>query len=181
MKRIQEKVFSAEEEPTVSSGNDRFPVPSDAVRQPVEVFKKMCRLLEIYRHKFLCEDRKRSSGIVSIPQQQYAHLMMIRFALPCNLSRIMQITGLTSAGASLFVNKLVQKGILTRIEDPKDRRNVIITLSPSAQEEIREIDNRLNLYLCKHFENCTKEELLVLQKASLIVCGKLHAVPGNRD
>ena len=181
MSGIREKTPPAEKGMTVSSVKDRCLASSETVRQPVEVFKKMCRLLEIYRHKFLCEDRKRSSGIVSIPQQQYAHLMMIRFALPCNLSRIMQITGLTSAGASLFVNKLVQKGILTRIENPEDRRNVIITLSPSAKKEIGEIDNRLNLYLCKYFENCTKEELLVLQKASLIVCGKLHAVPGNRD
>ncbi|MBP5182742.1 MAG: MarR family transcriptional regulator, partial [Lentisphaeria bacterium] len=130
MKRIKEKAFPGANRTSVPSVKDRFPAPSDAVRQPVEVFKKMCRLLEIYRHKFLCEDRKRSSGIVSIPQQQYAHLMMIRFALPCNLSRIMEITGLTSAGASLFVNKLVQKGVLIRMEDPKDRRNVIITLSP---------------------------------------------------
>lgn len=147
----------------------------------VEVFKKMCRLLEIYRHKFLCEDRRGSTGIITIPQQQYTHLMMIRFALPCNLSRIMEITGLTSAGASLFVNKLVQKKILLRIEDPKDRRHVIISLSPSAREEIAEIDNRLNMYLCKHFESCTEEELLTLQKASLIVCNKLNAVPGNKD
>lgn len=181
MKRIKEKAFPGANRTSVPSVKDRFPAPSDAVRQPVEVFKKMCRLLEIYRHKFLCEDRKRSSGIVSIPQQQYAHLMMIRFALPCNLSRIMEITGLTSAGASLFVNKLVQKGVLIRMEDPKDRRNVIITLSPSAKKEIGQIDNRLNLYLCRHFESCTEEELLTLQKASLIVCGKLHAVPGNRD
>ena len=148
---------------------------------PVEVFKKMCRLLEIYRHKFLCNDRKRSSGILSVPQQQYTHLMMIRFALPCNLSRIMEITGLTSAGASLFVNKLVQKNVLYRIEDPKDRRNVIISLTPDAQKMITEIDNRLNEYLCKHFETCTEEELLILQKASLLVCNKLNAVPGDKD
>ncbi|MBR2363625.1 MAG: MarR family transcriptional regulator [Lentisphaeria bacterium] len=154
---------------------------TNPVQGPVEVFKKMCRLLETYRHKFLCEDRKHSSGIVSIPQQQYTHLMMIRFALPCNLSKIMEITGLTSAGASLFVNKLVQKEILIRIEDPKDRRNVIISLSPAAKEEIGEIDNRLNRYLCKHFESCTEEELLILQKASLIVCSKLNALPGNKD
>ena len=85
------------------------------------------------------------------------------------------------AGASLFVNKLVQKNVLYRIEDPKDRRNVIISLTPDAQKMISEIDNRLNEYLCKHFETCTEEELLILQKASLLVCNKLNAVPGDKD
>lgn len=148
---------------------------------PVEVFKKMCRLLEVYRHKFLCADRKRSSGSLPIPQQQYTHLMMIRFALPCNLSRIMQITGLTSAGASIFVDKLVQKGILTRMENPRDRRNIIISLSPYARQMISEIDDRLNEYLCRHFETCTEDELIILQKASHIVCNKLNANPGEKD
>lgn len=145
--------------------------PSDQV----ETFKKMCRLLEVWRRNFLVDDWRHFSRL--IPQQQYTHLMMIRFALPCNLSRIMAMAGLTSAGASLFVNKLVQKGVLIRTEDPDDRRNVVISLSPLAQEEISKIDNRLNAYIFRHFDSCTPEELETLEAASRIVCSKLRTAP----
>ena len=73
----------------------------------VEVFKKMCRMLEMKRKRFIENDWQHYAKL--IPRQQFLHLMMVRHSLPCNLAKIMQITGMTSAGASIFVDKMVKQ------------------------------------------------------------------------
>ena len=78
----------------------------------VEVFKKMCRMLEVKRKRFIENDWQHYAKL--IPRQQFLHLMMVRHSLPCKLAKIMQVTGMTSAGASIFVDKMVKRGALER-------------------------------------------------------------------
>ena len=139
----------------------------------VEVFKKMCRMLEMMRRNFLENDWHHYSKL--IPRQQFIHLMQVRHSLPCNLSKIMQVTGMTSAGASIFVDKMVKKGILERHEDPEDRRNIIINFTPRAAQTTEELDNRLNRYIFKFFADCSEEDLANLEEASRLVCRVLDS------
>lgn len=139
----------------------------------VEVFKKMCRMLEVKRKQFLENHWKRYEKV--IPRQQFLHLMMVRHSLPCNLNKIMQITGMTSAGASIFVDKMVKFGALERREDVADRRNIIISFSPQAEKIVERIDDRLNKYIFQFFADCSAEELAVLEQASRLVCRVLDS------
>ena len=144
-----------------------------SVLPDVSVFKKMVRMLELKRRQFFEGDWKNCSRI--IPRAQFNHLMLVRFSMPCNLGTIMAITGLTSAGASLFVDKLVNAGVLNREEDPNDRRNIIISVTDRGQEFLREIDDRLDDFICKYFAECTPEELQVVDKSMRIVCSKIDS------
>ena len=139
----------------------------------VAIFKKMCRMLELKRRQFFESDWKNCSK--TIPRAQFNHLMLVRFSMPCNLGTIMAITGLTSAGASLFVDKLVNAGVLKREEDPNDRRNIIISVTEQGQEFLREIDDRLDDFICKYFAECSAEELQIVDKSMRIVCSKIDA------
>ena len=65
----------------------------------LEALKKMVRLLERKHREFLEKDWKEHA--YEIQRSQFNQLMTVRFAMPCNLGRIMAVTGLTSAGASL--------------------------------------------------------------------------------
>lgn len=135
-------------------------------------FKKMCRLLEIARHEFI--DKEWAENYSSLmPQQQFIHLMMVRPVLPCNLSKIMVVTGLTSAGASIFVNKMVKLGVFIRSEDQNDRRNVVISFSPMAIDQIKKIEKRLDGFICSFFPPRTESELDVLLAASKVVSRSL--------
>lgn len=95
--------------------------------------------------------------------------MIVRFAMPCNLSRIMAVTGLTSAGASLFVDKLVQSGYLVRTDDPNDRRNVRISLSAKGAKFISEVVDRFNKFIEGYLRTRTREELAVISQAMDII------------
>ena len=139
----------------------------------IEVFKKMCRMLEVKRKRFIENDWQHYAKL--IPRQQFLHLMMVRHSLPCNLAKIMQITGMTSAGASIFVDKMVKRGALERQTDVNDRRNVIISFTPRAAKITERIEDRLNQYIFQFFADCDEEELAVLEQASRIVCRVLDS------
>jgi DNA-binding MarR family transcriptional regulator len=143
------------------------------INPDVSVFKKMVRLLEFKRRQFFEDDWKNCSRM--IPRAQFNHLMLVRFSMPCNLGTIMGITGLTSAGASLFVDKLVNTGILKREEDPNDRRNIVISVTEQGQQFLREIDDRLDDFISDYFAECTDEELKIVDASMRIVCSKLDS------
>ena len=140
----------------------------------VDVFKKMCRMLEMKRKGFLENDWQLHYSKF-IPRQQFLHLMMVRHSLPCTLAKIMQVTGMTSAGASIFVDKMVKCGALERHEDSVDRRNIIISFTPRALKITERIDDRLDRYIFHFFAGCTAEELAVLEQASRLVCRVLDS------
>ena len=145
----------------------------------VEVFKKMCRMLEIKRKRFIENDWQHYAKL--IPRQQFLHLMMVRHSLPCNLAKIMQVTGMTSAGASIFVDKMVKSGALVRHEDENDRRNILIRFTPRAEQITNRIDDRLNRYIFQYFADCSTEELIMLEAASRLVCRVLDARGEEED
>ena len=145
----------------------------------VEVFKKMCRMLEIKRKRFIENDWQHYAKL--IPRQQFLHLMIIRHSLPCNLAKIMQVTGMTSAGASIFVDKMVKSGALVRHEDENDRRNILISFTPRAEQITNRIDDRLNRYIFQYFADCSTEELIMLEAASRLVCRVLDARGEEED
>ena len=138
----------------------------------IDVFKKMCRMLEVRRRAVL-DSAWRDFYSEVLPQQQFIHLMMLRFSLPCNLSRVMEVTGLSSAGASILVNKLVKFDCLIRHDDPQDRRNVIINFTAKGAEMCQSVEDRLNRYIYGYFENCTEQELQEIEDASRTICRAL--------
>ena len=141
--------------------------------QGLENFKRMVRLLDLKRRAYFA--KKCPKFTVRVTSVQFNHLMLLRAVLPCNLSRVMTVTGLTSAGASLFVEKLVTSGVLNREVDPRDRRNVIISATPETRDIFRKVDQGLNELIEGYFTQCgcTPEELEILERAGTIVCSKL--------
>lgn len=144
---------------------------NETAQYELDVFKLCCRMLELHRRTFLAAEWKRHADIM--PRGQFFNLMQIRFILPCNLSKIMELTGLTSAGASLFVDKLVQQGYLTRTDDPSDRRNVLIDVSAKGRELLSGVEDRLNEYISSYFVTCSTEELADVEKGMQVIYRKL--------
>ena len=133
----------------------------------LDSFRKMVRLLERKHRAFLERDWK--AHAYEIQRSQFNQLMIVRFAMPCNLSRIMAVTGLTSAGASLFVDKLVHSGYLIRTDDPDDRRNVRISLSEKGATFIAGVVGRFDAFIADYLRTRTGEELAVITQAMKII------------
>ncbi len=141
-------------------------------RPDLEMFKLSCRLLEMRRRELLAAEWKRNP--CGLLRGQFFNLMLIRFILPCNLGKIMELTGLTSAGASLFVDKLVQRGFLNRTDNPEDRRNVRIDVTSKGQEFLSGVESRINEYITSYFDTCSEEEIREIARGTDIICRKIR-------
>ena len=69
----------------------------------------------------------KASGL-SMPQ--FGILMNLHYRQTCGVSDISDRMEISPAAASQLVEKLVQSGLLERIEDPTDRRAKLLSLSP---------------------------------------------------
>ena len=136
----------------------------DSLKYILEVkrMKKLCRLLEFKRRLFIKDYHKQF--INRIPAVQFEHLMNVRQLLPCNLTTIMDFTGLSSAGASIFVTKLVDTGVFVRCEDPDDRRNMIIDISPEGRKLINEIEKMLSEYIANFYRTADAEDIITIDE-----------------
>ena len=75
----------------------------------------------------------KSTGL-SMPQ--FSILMQLHHKGVCGLSDISERFDISSAAASQLVDRLVQSGLVERIEDPNDRRAKQLTITPKGRELI---------------------------------------------
>lgn len=99
--------------------------------------------MEAFAHRSMQNSARfiKSSGL-SMPQ--FFMLMHLYRHEQCGISDLSEHMDVTAAAASQLVDKLVQAGLLVRVEDPIDRRAKRVSLSPAGRELIeRGIAERL--------------------------------------
>jgi DNA-binding MarR family transcriptional regulator len=65
-------------------------------------------------------------------------LMHIYHAGECRISEIGELMGSSKAAGSQLVDRLVQQGLVQRVEDPRNRRVKMVRLTEKSQELIRQ-------------------------------------------
>jgi DNA-binding MarR family transcriptional regulator len=83
-------------------------------------------------------DFKRFMDASDLSPSQVNILMRLHFRGMCDVSEIGEQMGVTNAAASQAVDRLVQKGLLERTEDPIDRRVKQLRLSPHGEKLVEE-------------------------------------------
>ena len=73
-----------------------------------------------------------------LSMSQFFILMHLRHHNQCGISNISERMETTNAAASQLVDKLVQSGLLVRVEDPNDRRAKQVSLSPEGEKLIEQ-------------------------------------------
>ena len=74
-------------------------------------------------------------GRVTLPQLRV--LVMIASRGPQNLASVAAGLGVHASNGTRMCDKLVSAGLLHRSDDPTDRRNLILQLTPSGQELVQ--------------------------------------------
>ena len=147
----------------------------------VDCFKRMYRMVDYQRRLCMCDvcsryDWQEFAGKISFKQLDY--LMLIRLAMPCNLQQVMTLTGLSSSAASLFVDKMTKQGVISREQDPRDRRNILIRPGKKLMELLNEIDRELEKIIVNELRGCTQEQIDALEQSCALVCEKLEIING---
>lgn len=74
----------------------------------------------------------------NLSRSQMITLIHLRQLGACSVSDIGDLIGITSAGASQLLERMVQQELVERIEDPEDRRAKLITLTGKGREMLEE-------------------------------------------
>jgi DNA-binding MarR family transcriptional regulator len=99
---------------------------------PIEAFTRMMFTRIITALARLLRDEA-----LSLPQIAALHLVDQQGRL--RLAGLAEPLGLTASATSRLVDGLVQRGLLTRTEDPDDRRNRALTLTDDGAAFLRKI------------------------------------------
>jgi DNA-binding MarR family transcriptional regulator len=81
----------------------------------------------------------RLSKSTGLSMGQIGTLMRLYHHGVCGVSDLGEYLGVTNAASSQMIHKLVEQGLLERSEDPADRRNKLISLSPSGKKLVHDI------------------------------------------
>jgi MarR family transcriptional regulator, organic hydroperoxide resistance regulator len=100
---------------------------------------------------------------------------------PCNTSFLAHMLGVTLSAVTALINRLHRMGLVTRQRHEKDRRQVVITITPKGIKLLGEVEEKRNLllalYLAKVSESERKQLLELLQKAVLLF--EQEEIPGE--
>ena len=69
---------------------------------------------------------------------------------PCTNRQLAEAAGVTSPTATRMIDGLVGRGVVTRVEDPADRRAVLISLSDAVAAESAAVPGGIAQKLARH-------------------------------
>lgn len=95
-----------------------------------------------------------------LPYSQRMALFSIAIHGPTNIKRLSEVMYITSSAATQLVNSLVQAGLVQRVEDSKDRRNVVISLSEEGRELMQKLEQESIEMMDDLFRNVRDFELV---------------------
>jgi DNA-binding MarR family transcriptional regulator len=99
---------------------------------------------------------------------QITALMYIFHVGECQVSDIGAFADVSNAAASQLVERLVQQGLVDRREDPKDRRNKLVTLSKEGKDLFHE-SVMSNQYLLEIMAVLTLEQRQAVHDAFMLL------------
>lgn len=84
-------------------------------------------------------DMERCSRQHGFAPVHFRVLMHLHYRQPFNISDISDHLGITPAAASQLVQRLVEPGLIDRVEDPNDRRIKRISLTEAGESLVQEV------------------------------------------
>jgi DNA-binding MarR family transcriptional regulator len=143
----------------------------------LEFSRSLRAWMDAFVHRSMHDSARfiKASGF-SMPQ--FFMLMHLHRHEQCGISDLSEHMDVTAAATSQLVDKLVQAGLLVRVEDPNDRRAKQVSLSPAGElliekgiaERSRWVDELAEML---NDEECRKvaEALNILTEKSKLVEG----------
>jgi len=129
----------------------------------------MRRLIQAFVHSFW--QRVRAAGL-SMPQ--LFAMRYIHHHRQTNISDLARALGITTAAASQLLRRLVEQGYVVREENPADRRNKRLLLTPQGEEVLQSISSPPNGTTLNHLlESLSPSETKQVIRALEILIAKL--------
>ncbi len=150
------------ESPNIPADTNRRPT-HDAIEAVVQGYDRMMhRLIQGHATEF-------TEVVITMTQAKLLYVVIAAGRL--RMTELAARLGIGSSSATELADRLVEMGLLSRTSDPDDRRQVVVTATPEA-EELLERFRELNLRQLRDLLRRLDAEELAVVDRSLVV---LHA------
>ncbi len=92
---------------------------------------------------------RQKDPLAGLPRGQLNAAITIRRIEPCCLSDLSRALHVSQTSASLMVDRLVERGLVLRTPDTKDRRRVTIRLEPRVKKYVEAVSDELTQWVRK--------------------------------
>lgn len=123
--------------------------------------------------------RQRKGQIVSVPQVRA--LAYLSRHSDSTLNQLADYLAVSNATTCSLVDRLVQKGLIDRREDPKERRCVKLNLTSEGQQEYRELHNLAVSELAEILQELRPHQLKQVNEGLSILRNVLMEASENAD
>ncbi len=94
----------------------------------------------------------------------------------CSVSLISERMGLTRAAISQTLDRLVDQGLVSRTEDPQDRRSKRIQLTPEGERLLAESMEAQQSWVTGLFARLDSQERELVRRSFALLAGKLEQI-----
>jgi DNA-binding MarR family transcriptional regulator len=101
--------------------------------------------------------RAHSAASLSIPQLR--SLAFLNRNPGASLSDLADHLGVTCATASATVERLVQRNLVQRIDDPQERRRVLLNLTEEGRHQLKQSQDQTRAHIADLLERLTPEQI----------------------
>ncbi len=136
-----------------------------------DFFEAHCSI-EFLRRQNIAEywdENQEDDVIARLTPRQINHLVVINRYGPCSLHTVTQHTGLSSSAASAAIDKMVRLGIVDRVQNRDNRREIQVTLTPAIRNHLARIDLRFRTRIAAILADCTDEEAESISRSAGIL------------
>jgi len=92
----------------------------------------------------------------------------------CSISDLAEFLGVSDAAVSQMVDKLVDQGLIQRLEDPQDRRGKLLSLSPEGESIVQESINARHAWVVDLAKSFAPGQEMQVQPALLLLIDKIN-------
>lgn len=141
------------------------PMDEDAqaarLRETAILFGRASRLVDPMRLRMWEEQG------ITFPQLRI--LFRVRMHPEIDLRTLADGLAISPSAASQQVDKLVDRGLLWRTEDPSDRRRLRLQLTPQAEESVGEYSRTVNEYISVVLSRLSQKDLKELHRLLAVI------------
>ena len=126
-------------------------------------------------------DGARLAQAPSVPPAQLRVLTIVARGRQTNMGRLAEALGVVPSSASRLCDRLEATGLLRRVPDPRDRREVRLLLTPAARRLLEELRDRRRAALAAVLDRMTPAGRQELVRALAAFDAAAESLPDARS
>ena len=117
-------------------------IVADQARHIFNIGKKILdRVFRVYTQLLARQGKLNTGDELSFPQIQTLKAICEKGQV--SITELARLLDVSPPSASAMVDRLVEKGVLTRRRSPKDRRRVVVEATPEAVDMLTQVEDKI--------------------------------------